>query len=160
MLTIGMSSSSSQILRLRFRGGLVAVAIVSALLTSSSLRAFSGFDTLRKPSMVDCPGISGSFVGVADCGIFLDGDGMFLMHTDANTLNSSLVFPIYASALLCAVNGDALGDMCAQRCVVLIGNRIFSSNGRFHRLDVIWLLVSATVALRSNSNGCQPLMRL
>ena len=67
---------------------------------------------------------------------------------DADTLNSSMVFPIYASALLCEVNGDALGDMCAQRCVVLIGNRIFSSNCRFHRLDVIWLLVSATVALR------------
>jgi hypothetical protein len=58
------------------------------------------------------------------------------------------VFPIYASALLCAVYCNALGDMCAQRCVVLIGNRIFSSNGRFHRLDVIWLLASATVALR------------
>lgn len=29
-----------------------------------------------------------------------------------------------------------------------MGNRIFSSNCRFHRLDVIWLLVSATVALR------------
>jgi hypothetical protein len=73
-----MSSSSSQILRLRFRGGLVAIDVESALLTSSPLRAFSGFDTLRKPSMVDCPGICGCFVGVADCVIFLDGDGMFL----------------------------------------------------------------------------------
>jgi len=32
------------------------------------------------------------------------------------------VLPIYAADLLCAVNGDALGVMCAQRYVGLIGN--------------------------------------
>ena len=41
-----------------------------------------------------------------------------------------------------------LGVVCAQRCVVLIGNLILSSNGRIYRLDVIWLHHAATVAVR------------
>ncbi len=41
-----------------------------------------------------------------------------------------------------------LGVVCAQRCVVLIGNLILRSNGRIYRLDVIWLHDAATVAVR------------
>ena len=67
------SSSSSRILRLRSRG------VLLALLSSLSLVAISVLDTLRNPSMLDCPGICGSLGAVVVFGVVVDDERMLMM---------------------------------------------------------------------------------